>query len=85
MFNTLGNITANPHAGLLFIDFETGSLLQMTGQAEIIWSESEKQKFTEAQRIVSFRIEKVLENAEVLSLGWKFLDYSPFNPSPPRT
>ena len=24
MFNTLGNLTVNPHAGLLFIDFESG-------------------------------------------------------------
>lgn len=85
MFNTLGNIIVNPHAGLLFIDFETGSLLQMTGQAEIGWSESERQKFTEAHRIVSFRVEKVSEISEACPLHWKLVDTSPFNPSPPRT
>ena len=28
-FNTLGNLIANPKAGLLFVDFETGDLLQL--------------------------------------------------------
>src|SRR5712691_3771897 len=31
MFQTLGNISADPHAGLLFIDFESGDTLQLTG------------------------------------------------------
>lgn len=34
-FNTLGNIAASGKAGLLFPDFETGDLLQLTGDAEV--------------------------------------------------
>lgn len=30
-FNTLGNLLVNPHAGLLFIDFDSGDLLLLTG------------------------------------------------------
>src|SRR5690349_20843226 len=30
-FNTLGNLLANPKAGLLFVDFEKGDLLQLSG------------------------------------------------------
>ena len=37
MFQTLGNLTMNPRAGLLFLDWETGSTLQLTGQAQIVW------------------------------------------------
>ena len=37
-FNTLGNITAHPKAGLLFVDHETGGVLQLTGRAAIIAS-----------------------------------------------
>jgi len=33
MFNTLGNLTVNPHAALLFIDFDSGRTLQLTGRA----------------------------------------------------
>jgi predicted pyridoxine 5'-phosphate oxidase superfamily flavin-nucleotide-binding protein len=34
-FNTLGNLTLDPRAGLLFPDFATGDLLQLTGRAEL--------------------------------------------------
>jgi predicted pyridoxine 5'-phosphate oxidase superfamily flavin-nucleotide-binding protein len=37
MFNTLGNLTGHPRAGLLFVDFERGDLLQITGRARILW------------------------------------------------
>ena len=35
MYNTLGNLSVNPTAGLLFIDFDTGDTLQLSGDAEI--------------------------------------------------
>jgi uncharacterized protein len=37
MFNSLGNITANPEASLLFADFVTGQTLQLSGTAELQW------------------------------------------------
>ena len=36
-FNTLGNLTVNPRAGLLFIDYHAGHLLQLTGDAHVLW------------------------------------------------
>src|SRR5262249_32200442 len=39
MFQTLGNIVENPNAGLLFIDFHNGDVLQLSGKAEVIWDE----------------------------------------------
>lgn len=36
-FNTVGNLVCHPHAGMLFIDFEHGDLLQLTVQAEVLW------------------------------------------------
>jgi hypothetical protein len=80
MFNTLGNITANPNAGLLFIDFENGSTLQVTGQARIIWDQDRIGEFAGAERLVEFEIEQVIEIANAVPLRWKFLGYSPFNP-----
>ncbi len=35
-FNTLGNIRMTGRAGLLFVDFSTGDLLQLTGEADIL-------------------------------------------------
>ncbi|ATY12449.1 pyridoxamine 5'-phosphate oxidase [Amycolatopsis sp. AA4] len=40
LFNSLGNIAANPEAALLFFDFETGRLLQVSGTAAIEWGEA---------------------------------------------
>ena len=37
MFNSLGNITVNPEASLLFADFVTGHTLQLSGTAELEW------------------------------------------------
>ncbi|CAA9243544.1 MAG: probable iron-sulfur binding protein YPO1417 [uncultured Arthrobacter sp.] len=37
MFNSIGNITVDPAAALLFVDFSTGATLQMTGTAEPDW------------------------------------------------
>ena len=37
MFNTLGNFTANPRAGLIFLDFESHRTLQLTGRPEILY------------------------------------------------
>ena len=36
-FNTLGNFVVNPKAGLLFIDFKSGDILQLTGTIEMLW------------------------------------------------
>ena len=35
MYNTLGNLSVNPITGLLFIDFDTGDTLQLSGVANI--------------------------------------------------
>lgn len=35
-FNTLGNIAVQPRVGLVFVEFATGSLLQLTGEAELL-------------------------------------------------
>ena len=80
MFNTLGNIAANPKAGLLFLNFDTGSTLQLTGEANIIWDAAQIAKYKGAERLLSYRIEQVLEIDDKLALRWEFESYSPFNP-----
>jgi predicted pyridoxine 5'-phosphate oxidase superfamily flavin-nucleotide-binding protein len=37
LFNSLGNLAVDPEASLLFLDFETGRTLQLSGAAEIEW------------------------------------------------
>jgi uncharacterized protein len=80
MFQTLGNIAANPNAGLLFIDFKKGNTLQITGRASIIWDSDRVAEFAGAERIVEFQIDEAIEISGACSLGWQFKDYSRFNP-----
>lgn len=37
LFTSLGNITINPEASLLFLDFDAGTALQMSGSASVQW------------------------------------------------
>ena len=80
MFNTLGNIVENPACGLLFLDFETGSILQMSGFAEIIRDSARADLFPGAERIVEFRIKSIIETKNATNLRWSFIEYSQDNP-----
>ena len=60
MFNTLGNIAISPKCGLLFIDFDTGDSLQLTGEAEILWEPAHTRRFPGAQRVLAFSVEETL-------------------------
>lgn len=77
-FNTLGNIHFNPKAGLLFIDFDTCSLLYLTGHAEIIWEGAELDNFEGAQRLVRFSLDEMIRSRNSLPLQVAFNEYSPF-------
>lgn len=37
LFNSMGNLVADPAAALLFVDFAAGSTLQLSGRAEVEW------------------------------------------------
>jgi hypothetical protein len=69
-FNTLGNLLLDPRAGLLFVDFVRGGLLQLTGEATIEWDAPDQTRFPGARRLVGFRIDEVVEQAGVLPLRW---------------
>lgn len=61
-FSTLGNILLNGKAGLVFVDFETGGLLQMSGDAELI--------FDGERRSWRFRPRRIVWRPEALPLRW---------------
>ncbi len=81
MFNTLGNIAANPNVGLLFLDFAGNRTLQLTGRAEIVWDKKEVAQFVGAERLVTFAVQRVIETRTDYTFEWTFGSYSPHNPS----
>ncbi len=79
MFQTLGNLAVDPRAGLLFIDFEQGQTLQLTGKASIIWDEKLIATVPGAQRLVLFQIASTIESSN--TIRGRFLEYSLYNPT----
>jgi uncharacterized protein len=80
MFNTLGNLTVNPHAGLLFVDFDTGRTLQLTGIASIDWNPERVRTFPGAERVIDFALEQIIDNPAGFALVAKFRQFSRNNP-----
>ncbi|MCX4194322.1 pyridoxamine 5'-phosphate oxidase family protein [Methylobacterium organophilum] len=71
-FATLGNILLNGRAGLVFTDFETGDLLQLTGDAAVILDSPEIAAFQGAERLWTFRPRRVIRRRGALPLRWTF-------------
>lgn len=69
-FNTIGNLVVDPRAGLLFVDFEHGSLLQLTGRTTIDWDSAAVARVPGARRLVRFAIEDIVELPTALPLRW---------------
>lgn len=55
LFNTLGNLLANPRAGVVVPDFGTGDVLFLSGATQIVWDGPEVARFAGAQRLWRLR------------------------------
>ncbi|MFC7257667.1 pyridoxamine 5'-phosphate oxidase family protein [Streptomyces lutosisoli] len=73
MFLTLGNLAADPRAGLLFLDWRTGTTLQLTGEAHTEYA-------PDGERTVRFTLTEVIESPTASPLRWSAPEYSPANP-----
>lgn len=71
-FATLGNFVINPRAGLVFADFESGDLLQLTGEAQVDLDSPEIAAFQGAERLWRFKPRRIVYRAGALPLRWKF-------------
>lgn len=77
-FNTLGNLQQDPKAGLLFLDFKTGSMLSVTGHAEVIWDGIDLSEYEGAERLVRFKLDEAVYIPNAYPLKWSAVDASPF-------
>ncbi len=76
-FNTLGNLIAEPRASLLFVDFESGDLLQLQGRSEVDWDPAAAARFPGAERLWRFHVARVWRRKAALPLRWSLLEYAP--------
>ncbi len=63
-FNTFGNIALDPQVGLLFVDFENGHHIYLTGTAEVLWKQDGPLSFEGVEREVRFKLKsgKLVKN-----------------------
>lgn len=76
-FNTFGNIALNPAAGLLFVDFESGDVLMLSGAAEVVWDGPEVAAFAGAERLLRFRLRASLRIEAAVPFRWDPAESAP--------
>ncbi len=80
MYLTFGNLEIDARVGLLFIDFQTGGTLHLTGTARVNWDPARVSAFPGAQRVVDVDIQHVLQLDNRLGIRWELQGLSKFNP-----
>jgi len=63
----------NPVAGLVFVSYPTGDLLQMTGRAEVITDSPEIRTVEGAERLWRFFPRQIVRRDRALPLRWDFM------------
>jgi NAD(P)H-flavin reductase len=80
LYQTLGNLSTTPRAGLVFPDYETGNVLYITGTTEILVREDANNLLPRSNMVVKIKVEaaRFVEKG----LGFRGLpgEPSPYNP-----
>ncbi|WP_436761126.1 pyridoxamine 5'-phosphate oxidase family protein [Streptosporangium sp. V21-05] len=77
MYMTLGNLELDDGCGLLFLDWERGDALHLTGRAHVDWDPG---GVPGAQRLVRFELDRLVRVRGASPLRWRFAEYSRHNP-----
>ena len=75
-YNTLGNLLGDPRAGLIFIDFASGDILQLQGTVTIDWNPGGKRP-AGAERLWQIRVERAWRRRNAFPFAWTFGAYAP--------
>ncbi|MEP7247305.1 MAG: pyridoxamine 5'-phosphate oxidase family protein [Gammaproteobacteria bacterium] len=67
-FNTLGNFVHTPRAGLTFVNFENGDLLQVTGDVTLTFEGAELADFVGAERLWRLQVRRSFFRERTLPL-----------------
>lgn len=74
-FNSFGNLMLNPRVALLFIDFETGDLLELKGRAAVDWDVVPS--FTGAERLWHVDVAHGCRRRGALGSRWRLRELAP--------
>jgi uncharacterized protein len=65
MFNSFGNLSVDPTAALLFVDFDTNAVLQISGTGVLHWRQPADDNAADTGRIVQFTPQQVIATQPV--------------------
>ena len=82
MFKSAGNVLANPHVGLLFIDFDTPRRLRVNGRASIDLGDPLLGTFDGAQLVVRVRADAIFPNCPRYIHRMPLVEQSVYAPCP---
>ena len=80
MFKSLGNVTVNPHVGMLFVDFESPKRLRINGTATASDNDPLLSEFVGAQLIVRVRAAAIFPNCPRYIHKMQMVEQSPYAP-----
>jgi predicted pyridoxine 5'-phosphate oxidase superfamily flavin-nucleotide-binding protein len=70
MYMTLGNLELDARCALVFVDWQHGHTLHLTGRATSDWDPQRAATFPDALQVVDFDIEQVVEVRHHLPVTW---------------
>lgn len=80
LYQTLGNLSVSPQAGLVLPDFETGDMLYLTGKTEILAGKDAANLIAHSNLAVKFRVEALRYVSNGLAVRGQPGEFSPYNP-----
>lgn len=83
-FRSLGNLLANPQAGLLFVDWERPSRLRVNGVARVAADDPLIGTWPGAQQVVRLAVRQVFPNCPRYLPKLRTIEESPYAPGPGR-
>lgn len=80
LYQTLGNLRETPQAGLVFPDFDTGDVLYVSGQTEILTGKEASSLISHTNLAVQIRVEALRYVKDGLGFRGFLGERSPYNP-----
>lgn len=81
MFNSAGNVLIDSHAGLVFPDYASRRMLQLTGHARMLWNQPDPDGATGGTgRFWEFQTDRWIQTYLPDALRSEYVDASPFLP-----
>jgi len=80
LYQTLGNLRTTPQAGLAFPNFETGDILYVTGETEVLTGKEASSLIAHTNLAVKITISSARFVSDGLAFRGQPGEYSPYNP-----